>query len=139
VTPAQSANNAEIDAARKYLANTKIPMADIAAKSQPLGPDGFTPNPDYDPFIAQTFRNAMQHKVGEDSEFDSVQQQYRGGGSGGVSGDGGEPAIGQSPALTGSGTQTDPYVPQSEADFQHMEPGEYYVDPGDGQIYQFVQ
>jgi hypothetical protein len=39
--------------------------------------------------------------------------------------------------FAGSGTQDDPYTPQTEQDLDSMKPGDIYIDPGDGKAYRF--
>ncbi|MHB1176515.1 MAG: hypothetical protein ACYCZJ_15470 [Sulfuriferula sp.] len=67
ITPAQDANNKEIDAARRRL--TGMSADDVRRKTQPYTATG-RENPDYDPQLAATARLANQRKVGDDQTFD---------------------------------------------------------------------
>jgi hypothetical protein len=130
-TPTQAAGNAEIDAARRYLLDNNLTMDEIVRRTQETTSTG-RDNNDYDPYLSKTFNLALQRKIGNDPEFETIQKRYRGvqttdGGAGGQSGAG---------PLAGSGTQADPYAPQTDGDFDTIAPGEYYIDPGDGQLYQ---
>jgi hypothetical protein len=78
VTSAQFANNAEIDAARRYLTESGLGMADVIARTQEQTATG-RENPDYDPYLARSFNLAMQRKIGDDPDFESFQSRYRGG------------------------------------------------------------
>lgn len=67
ITPAQDANNKEIDAARRRL--TGMSADDVRRKTQPYTATG-RENPDYDQQLAATARLANQRKVGDDPTFD---------------------------------------------------------------------
>lgn len=67
ITPAQDANNKEIDAARRRL--NGMSAEDVRRKTQPYTATG-RENPGYDPQMAVTARLANQRKVGDDQTFD---------------------------------------------------------------------
>jgi hypothetical protein len=78
LTPAQQANNDEIDAARKAIAN--LSREDVIKRTQQYTATG-RENPNYDPYLASMVRKATQRKVGNDQEFESVYQTFFGKGS----------------------------------------------------------
>jgi hypothetical protein len=78
LSQAQLANNAEIDAAREYLLGGDLTLDEIVRRTQESTATG-RENPDFDPYLAQTYRLAMQRKVGEDPEFATMQKRFRGG------------------------------------------------------------
>ena len=82
---AQQANNAEVDQARKELQQGSYSRQDIIGATQPFAADGFTSNPNYDPYLARTLAVALQHKTGADDEFGSFHQQFGPGGAAGAS------------------------------------------------------
>jgi hypothetical protein len=123
LTPTQQANNAEIDAARNYLKSSGLTMDDIAKRTEPLGANGLE-NPNYDPYIMTTLRLAMSRKVGDDPDFDGIQQQFRGAAG----------STGASSKSSVVGTQDNPLVPMSQADIDNAPSGTVFRGP-DGKLY----
>ncbi len=76
-TPAQQANNAEIDAARQTLDRMGLDKAEILRRTQKATNTGRA-NPDYDPSLERLLRTATQRKVGADPEFAVIHRRYLG-------------------------------------------------------------
>lgn len=76
-TPAQQANNAEIDAARQTLDRMGLDKAEILRRTQKATNIGRA-NPDYDPSLERLLRTATQRKVGVDPEFAVIHRRYLG-------------------------------------------------------------
>ena len=77
VTPAQQANNAEIDAARLALNRMNLDRAEILRRTQKSTNTG-RENPDYDPSLERLVRTATQRKVGNDPKFNLYHRRYLG-------------------------------------------------------------
>ena len=77
VTPAQAANNGEIDAARATLDRMGLDKAEILRRIQKATNTG-RENPDYDPSLERLVRTATQRKVGKDLKFNLVHRRYLG-------------------------------------------------------------
>lgn len=75
VTPSQSANNAEIDAAREAIRG--LSRDEILTRTQEATATG-RDNPDYDPYLAGLVKKATQRKTGNDSEFEQIHRQFYG-------------------------------------------------------------
>ena len=76
-TPAQQANNAEIDAARATLDRMGLDKAEIMRRTQKATNTG-RENPDYDPGLERLVRTATQRKVGSDPYFNLFHRRYLG-------------------------------------------------------------
>jgi len=76
-TPAQQANNAEIDAARQTLGRMNLDRAEILRRTQKSTNTG-RENPDYDPSLERLVRTATQRKVGTDPKFNLTHRRYLG-------------------------------------------------------------
>ncbi len=76
-TPAQQANNAEIDAARATLDRMGLDKAEILRRIQKATNTG-RENPDYDPGLERLVRTATQRKVGKDLKFNLIHRRYLG-------------------------------------------------------------
>ena len=76
-TPAQQANNAEIDAARMALNRMNLDRAEILRRTQKSTNTG-RENPDYDPSLERLVRTATQRKVGNDPKFNLYHRRYLG-------------------------------------------------------------
>ncbi len=76
-TPAQQANNAEIDAARQTLDRMGLDKAEILRRTQKATNTGRA-NPDYDPSLERLLRTATQRKVGADPDFAVIHRRYLG-------------------------------------------------------------
>ncbi len=77
VTPAQQANNAEIDAARDTLGQMGLDKAEITRRTQKATNTG-RENRDYDPSLERLVRAATQRKVGNDPKFNLIHRRYLG-------------------------------------------------------------
>lgn len=77
VTPAQQANNAEIDAARQALDRMHLDRAEILRRTQKSTNTG-RENRDYDPNLERLVRTATQRKVGKDLKFNLIHRRYLG-------------------------------------------------------------
>ncbi len=75
VTPSQSANNAEIDAAREAIRG--LSRDEILTRTQEATATG-RDNPDYDPYLSGLVKKATQRKTGNDSEFEQIHRQFYG-------------------------------------------------------------
>jgi hypothetical protein len=78
ITPAQTANNAEIDAARSYVEQSGLSREEILRRTQSADNLGLE-NPEYDPYLASAVKLGFQRKIGDDPQFGAFQQRYRGG------------------------------------------------------------
>ncbi|MCZ6748958.1 MAG: hypothetical protein O7D96_06665 [SAR324 cluster bacterium] len=76
-TPAQQANNAEIDAARQALDRMNLDRSEILRRTQKSTNTG-RENPDYDPSLERLVRTATQRKVGNDPKFNLFHRRYLG-------------------------------------------------------------
>jgi hypothetical protein len=127
ITPAQTANNAEIDAARSYVEQSGLSREEILRRTQSADNLGLE-NPEYDPYLAQAVKLGFQRKIGDDPQFDSFQQRYRGGGqptdnagSGGAD-------------LYGAGSSQDnPVMVTTPEEAAQLPPGTYFKTP-DGSL-----
>ena len=77
VTPAQQANNAEIDQARATLDRMGLDKAEIMRRTQKATNTG-RENADYDPGLERIVRAATQRKVGSDPYFNLFHRRYLG-------------------------------------------------------------
>ncbi len=77
VTPAQQANNAEIDQARATLDRLGLDKAEILRRTQKATNTG-RENPDYDPGLERIVRAATQRKVGSDPYYNLFHRRYLG-------------------------------------------------------------
>ncbi|MDH4230293.1 MAG: hypothetical protein OEW11_11220 [Nitrospirota bacterium] len=136
LTAAQTANNAEIDAARKNTSH--LSLEDAKRKILRVLPNGM-PNPAYDPVAAQAVRTAIQHKVGDDPEFGLLYSRWAGG-AGGAAGpipaSGGwiDPSI-VAPVLAGKPGGGG--VPSINTPEEHaaLPSGTEYIDAATGQLH----
>lgn len=76
-TPAQQANNAEIDAARAILERKGLDKAEIARLTQKASFSG-RPNHEYDETLDRVVRTATQRKTGNDPDFPRIYRTYLG-------------------------------------------------------------
>lgn len=124
VSPAQQANNDEIDAARRYLVDNNLTPDEIKRRTQQQSATG-RDNPDYDPNLESTVRTALQHKVGRDDDFSDIQHRLRVGSGAAPSGAPGAPQPqGTSAAL--------PRNASGQLDKAQLKVGTTYDVPGKG-------
>ena len=77
VTPAQQANNAEIDQARETLATLALDKTAIKRLTQRFADTGRV-NTEFEQLLDRVLRTATQRKVGDDPDFKRVYRQYYG-------------------------------------------------------------
>lgn len=78
LTPAQTANNAEIDQARAILAQRNLSPDDVRRLSQSATNTG-RPNNEYEEYLRNVVTKATSRKTGDDPEFSGVYSKYLGG------------------------------------------------------------
>jgi hypothetical protein len=78
LTAAQRRDNAEIDQARETLDTMNLTREEVANTTREFGPDGYTQNPKYSPFLAGQVRAATQRKVGDDPDYSATYNRYFG-------------------------------------------------------------
>jgi hypothetical protein len=123
VSLAQQANNAEIDAARRYLLDNNLAPDEIRRRTQRQTDTG-RDNPDFDPNLEATVRTALQHKVGRDDDFSDIQQRLRTGGN--------APSAPAGGAGAGSSSSALPRNPAGQLDKAQLKVGQTYDVPGKG-------
>ncbi len=77
LTPVQQRGNQEIDAARKALASRGLTQDQIKRASQKMTDTG-RDNPHHDPSLERLVSKALRRKIGDDPEYDTLYQSYRG-------------------------------------------------------------
>lgn len=84
ITPAQEANNQEIDAARAYIATLEATLGkgqtlkeEITRRTSEATATG-RDNPDYDPLLSKALSRATNRKIGEDPDYQKFMERVYG-------------------------------------------------------------
>jgi len=77
VTPAQLANNREIERSRQFIESLNLSSAELAMAAKPTNEFGM-PNPQYNPLIGRALSASMQRMVGDDPQYETFTAKYFG-------------------------------------------------------------